>query len=133
MSRRGKRYSRSSKDIKSVPRMIWRMLAVGYLRNRFQAGEKKEKTIKEAGGKLIKVEVEAIDDRIESVQIKGDFFVYPEDTIELIEKALLRSMVEKNAIDEKIEKIIKENDSRFFGIKPETITEAIIGAVRDGE
>jgi len=38
------------------------------------------------GGKMIKVEVKVIDDRVEDVIISGDFFAYPAEAIEDMEK-----------------------------------------------
>ena len=49
----------------------------------------KQYMVKVPGGKLLKLKIEIDGTKIKSIQILGDFFVYPEESLFELEKALL--------------------------------------------
>lgn len=86
--------------------------------------------MKVKGGKFIKVSLNSTENIIKKIQIKGDFFAYPEEIIVTIEKELQGSKIEKETLTKKIRLTIKKQHSTLFGIDPESIAEAIIGCVK---
>lgn len=85
---------------------------------------------KTPGGKLVRAEVE-FNDRIEKVKITGDFFLYPEEKISEIEKALLTCS--KNDAEEKItsvvENVVRKNRIEMVGIDSKAIAKVVRGAI----
>ncbi len=82
-------------------------------------------------GKLLKVSLEYNDKnkQISNLNITGDFFIYPEEAIEIIEKQLINTKLNKKILKEKINKIIKENKIEFIGLNPEALATGIIMCV----
>ncbi|MBI4052482.1 MAG: biotin--protein ligase [Candidatus Diapherotrites archaeon] len=76
-------------------------------------------------GKLLKVflDFEPAANRIISVKITGDFFLHPENGIELVEKNLKGKSIEE--AESVIALAVKENDLQFFGADPASIALAI--------
>jgi len=66
------------------------------------------------GGKLICIEAEIRDGRIEKIKITGDFFLHPEDTIEKIEHSLLGKGLDDNLAGS-IARILSENNAQLIG------------------
>ena len=83
------------------------------------------------GGKLVSVMIEYVR-KIKKVQILGDFFLHPEDTIYKIEKALAGTYVgaSKDEIAGKISKVLAMNNAELIGLTPEAIAETIKMAVK---
>ena len=83
--------------------------------------------------KLIRVflEYDEYSNTIHAIRITGDFFVYPEDSIEKLERSLIGSTLEKDVIKQRIEAALK--DSEVFGFDHESMTEAILGCVNEFE
>jgi lipoate---protein ligase len=83
--------------------------------------------------KLIKVLLEYTDSKIiSSIRITGDFFLYPEETLDQIESSLIGTKMDRNSIKETIEKCL--NHSEAFGFDSDSLTEAIIGCLNsDGD
>ena len=73
-------------------------------------------TRKIPGGKMVRVEV-AYDAQIESVKITGDFFLHPEETLELIQQTIIGSVLplQKNELVERIDKLLLEQNAEFIG------------------
>lgn len=82
------------------------------------------------GGKLVEVRLE-YDDVIEKVEILGDFFLHPEESLVKIEKGLANTKVDSSEMDvtRKIEDIVKLSKIELVGITPEAIAKAIKMAV----
>lgn len=76
--------------------------------------------------KLIKVflEYDEVNNTIHSITITGDFFLYPEESLDKIERSLIGTKLEKNSIKQKIQKSL--NDSEAFGFDSESMTQAIL-------
>jgi lipoate-protein ligase A len=79
-------------------------------------------------GKLIKIflEYNSESNTILSIQISGDFFAYPEESIHLLEKQLKGKQIEKNRIYAIINSFVKDNKVEFIGINPESLTNAVM-------
>ena len=64
---------------------------------------------------------------IHSIKITGDFFLYPEDSLELLETNLIGVKVDRNVLRKKIEESLI--DSQTFGFDSESLTEAIVQCI----
>jgi lipoate-protein ligase A len=82
-------------------------------------------------GKLVKVEVEC-DRLIKKIKITGDFFLHPEDVLEMIEKSILglRKDAGTEEIASKIHEIAEANDVQMIGVSPESLAQVIKEALR---
>lgn len=82
-------------------------------------------------GKLVSVKIQ-FGRKINSIQILGDFFLHPEDTIYKIEKSLIGTNVSasKDEISGKIAKVLAMSKAELIGITPEAIAETIKMAVK---
>ena len=79
-------------------------------------------------GKLLKISLK-YDEKsnlINHIIITGDFFAYPEEAIELIEKKLVNTKIEKHILQKKINNVIKENKIEFIGLDAEGLTHGIM-------
>ena len=79
---------------------------------------------------LIKVSLEyaEISNIINSITITGDFFLYPEESLDKLEASLIGTKLGKDAIKQKIEKCL--NGSEAFGFDSESMTDAILGCFK---
>ena len=79
-------------------------------------------------GKLLKIfiEYDEKDNSIKDINITGDFFAYPEEAIEIMEKKLKNTKMEKENLLLKINSIIKENNIEFIGLNAEGLTQGIL-------
>ena len=79
-------------------------------------------------GKLIKIflDYNLESNTISSIQISGDFFAYPEESIHKLEEQLKGKQIEKNELYEIINSFVKENKVEFIGINPESLTHAVM-------
>jgi lipoate-protein ligase A len=79
-------------------------------------------------GKLLKVFLDYNKNTklITNISITGDFFAYPEEAIEFIENELKNTLLERNSLLNKINKIINENDIEFIGLNAEGLTQGIL-------
>ncbi len=85
---------------------------------------------KVAGGKLMSVKI-VYDEFIESVEIRGDFFIYPEESLPAIEKSICGHNVRdaESAIAADIESLASKEGIEFVGISPEAIARAVKNAI----
>jgi hypothetical protein len=81
--------------------------------------------------KLIKISLEYDEDSkiINSITITGDFFLYPEETLDELEVNLIGTKLGKDEIKQKIEKCL--NGSEAFGFDSESLTDAILGCLKE--
>jgi len=79
-------------------------------------------------GKLLKISLESDEKNnyIESINITGDFFAYPEETIEVMENELKNISLNRERLLEKINSIIKKYNIEFIGLSAESLTEGIL-------
>lgn len=91
------------------------------------SGISKGKYLKKiTGGKLIKVYIEVEGDKIRSIKFLGDYFVYPEEIVERVEKEIEGKSVEEG------KDIIRKNlkNVEMVGISVEDFVEALMEAYR---
>ena len=81
--------------------------------------------------KLIKISLEYDEDSkiINLITITGDFFLYPEETLDELEVNLIGTKLGKDEIKQKIEKCL--NGSEAFGFDSESLTDAILGCLKE--
>ena len=78
--------------------------------------------------KLIKISLEYTDSKIiSSIRITGDFFLYPEETLDQIEARLIGTKIDRKSIKETIENCLSHSEA--FGFDSESLTDAIIGCL----
>lgn len=80
-------------------------------------------------GKLIKIDLR-YDTVIHEIKIHGDFFLYPEDGIETLQKKLIGTEINREKIKQKIDDILLQEKLEPFGFTSEQLAEAIIGACK---
>lgn len=78
-------------------------------------------------GKLIKIEL-TYDDKILDIRIRGDFFLYPEDSLEKLQKHLVGVALDKRAIAGRIDAVLLQENITPFGFTSGQLAEAIVGA-----
>jgi hypothetical protein len=86
----------------------------------------KKVTHKVPGGKLLKVSAEIDNDVLVSVQITGDFFVYPEEELYHLEQLLRFHPLDRESLLYMIQSYLKQNNVQFYGITPEALTDALL-------
>ena len=83
--------------------------------------------------KLIKIllEYDECTKIINSIKITGDFFLYPEETLDALEVNLIGTKLEKDTVKQKIENCL--NYSEAFGFDSKSMTDAILGCLKQEE
>ncbi len=76
------------------------------------------------GGKLIKIQVEIKNSKIEKIKINGDFFVHPEEAIVEIENFLIGKEI--NSIEKSLKKFLKEKKVEIIGFAPLDIEKILL-------
>jgi len=79
-------------------------------------------------GKLLKISLEYDEKKnvITDIRITGDFFAYPEEAIEILEKKLKNTVLDRVDVLDKISSLIAENHIQFIGIDAEGLTQGIL-------
>ena len=79
-------------------------------------------------GKLVKISLEYDENsnKIINLRIMGDFFAYPDESIEILEKELSGANLSRKNLIEKIDNVVRKNNFEFIGINPEGLTEGIL-------
>jgi len=78
------------------------------------------------GGKMLKVEFELEANTISSFSLTGDFFLYPEEGVDLLNKALEKCPLSEDEIEKRISEAISINNLEAVGFGPKDIANAII-------
>ena len=81
-------------------------------------------------GKLVKIELD-FDPKgklIEAVKVTGDFFIYPEDSIRMIENRFMGLPLDKKFMAESLSGFLAENEIQVFGFSPEDLAHALLMA-----
>ena len=95
----------------------------------FQGDFMEESSYKVPGGKLVKIKLLRKPlQKIEVVQILGDFFLHPEEAIVDIERALVNVDLEEASIVKTIESVLTKRNAIIIGAKPADIAKAILQA-----
>ena len=75
-------------------------------------------------GKLLKITLE-FDGKIKKVKLTGDYFIYPEEENDAIEKCLVGKEFNRENLVDEIKKTVQERNIELFGLNAEAIVEAI--------
>ena len=83
-------------------------------------------------GKLVKINLEYNDkeEKIIKVSIMGDFFAYPSESIEILEKELIGTNLDRKKLFDKIDNLIKKKNFEFIGLNSEGLTEGIMRCLK---
>lgn len=82
--------------------------------------------LKVPNGKLLKITADIDDAVLVSVQITGDFFVYPEESIQQLEQLLRYQPLERSILLSMIDTFFKQNNVELFGVTAEAMSDAIM-------
>ncbi len=88
----------------------------------------KRSVYKIPNGKLLKISLDDADEKIVSLKITGDFFLYPEENIEALEKALRGVSVKKDALAAAIQSFLSTHPTSLFGLDTESLVSTILNA-----
>ncbi|PNX48601.1 MAG: hypothetical protein BV457_03380 [Thermoplasmata archaeon M9B1D] len=79
-------------------------------------------------GKLLRISLDYNDKnkKILNLCITGDFFAYPEESIEIIEKNLINTSLNEKILKDKINTIIRKNKVEFIGINTDGLVNGIL-------
>ena len=79
-------------------------------------------------GKLLKIilDYSSKNRSINNISITGDFFAYPEESIDIMEKKLKDTLLIKENLLEKINSVIKKYNIEFIGLDAEGLVEGIL-------
>lgn len=82
------------------------------------------------GGKLVRVKLLA-GEYINDIQISGDFFLHPEETITHIEQNLknLHCDTPREEITARIENVLQKNRAVFVGLIADDLSETVVRAI----
>jgi len=80
---------------------------------------------KTPGGKLVVVDLEVRDGKLRQVQVSGDFFLEPEETLDAINRALegLSADSDEPSIAESVRRVTE--GAELIGFSPEAIAVAV--------
>ena len=80
------------------------------------------------GGKLVRIEVDLLDNSINQIKICGDFFLHPEDGLGMIEANLVGIRMMERDIRMSIKQTVETKRLTLFGITPKDIAKAVMMA-----
>jgi len=86
---------------------------------------------KAPGGKLLRVRLREIGDRIESVKISGDFFMIPEDSLPKLEKMLEDVPLKEKELKLLVDRFFRGTSAQGLGVSPDDFVQAILAAKRE--
>jgi hypothetical protein len=77
--------------------------------------------------KLIRImlEYDETENTIKWITIAGDFFLYPEEALEILETALIGTRLDRETLRQEIENCLKNYE--VYGFDSTSLTEAILG------
>jgi lipoate-protein ligase A len=87
---------------------------------------------KTPGGKLIAVEFDVVDGELRDVVVTGDFFLYPEEALSVLTKALENSpaSLDEASYAARIRTAL-DSCAELVGSSPEALAVAVVRALRD--
>lgn len=82
------------------------------------------------GGKLLRAKIKIKENKIESLQVTGDFFLLPETDLEKLEKQLIGMRTDQDLIEEKIITFFSEMKTIIAGASSKDFVHVIISALK---
>ena len=87
---------------------------------------------KTPGGKLIAVEFDVVDGELRNVVVTGDFFLYPEDALPVLTRALDNTSASLTEEDYATNiRTALDSRAELVGSSPEALASAVLRALRD--
>lgn len=83
---------------------------------------------KAPGGKMVRVRLTERDGRIESVQLSGDFFLIPEDSLQKLEKMLVDVRLDEGELKLLLDRFFRGTKAQGLGVSPDDFVKAILAA-----
>ena len=77
-------------------------------------------------GKLLKVFLEKEEERIQTITITGDFFMYPEEKIEELERMLVGEELHEEKLHRSIQTFVEQEGLELFGVDIESLVQVIL-------
>ena len=83
-------------------------------------------------GKLLKISLiyDKKNKTIDKIRIMGDFFAYPEESIESMEEKLVSTHLDEKSLMYKINAVIQNEDIEFIGLDVKGLTIGILMCVK---
>lgn len=78
---------------------------------------------------VVEVELSIINNKLSSIKLTGDFFIYPEKALDAIEKSLIGTEIKKRAIEQALKQVFTEEKIKSPGITIHDFTEVILQAI----
>ena len=78
---------------------------------------------------LIRVKIQLDNDKIKSITISGDLFMYPEDELWNLEDTLVGTRAKRETILSKIKQFYEKRNILTPGVNPEDFTEAVMRSI----
>lgn len=88
----------------------------------------REASYKIPGGKLVKVKISITSGKIDQVRVMGDFFLHPEETIQVIEDSLIGCKEDENSITVVIEQVLNKSKATLIGAAASDFSKTIMMA-----
>jgi len=80
------------------------------------------------GGKLVRVRLREENGLIQSVQITGDFFLVPEDSLGKLEKMLVDASLKEQELRLLVDRFFRGTQAQGLGISSDDLVKAILSA-----
>ena len=81
------------------------------------------------GGKLLKIKLTPLEDRIRAIVIKGDFFLHPEETLVALEEFLAGKELDEATLAADIQDFLDEAGAKLVGAGAGDMAKAILMAM----
>ena len=94
----------------------------------FEVGIMQEASYKIPGGKLVKVKLSVTSGKIDHVRVMGDFFLHPEETIQVIEESLIGCKEDEKSIRIAIKQVLKDSEATLIGATASDFSKTIMMA-----
>ena len=85
-------------------------------------------SLKVSGGKMINARVELRNGSIISIQFTGDFFLHPEELIEVIESSLIGKRLGYDELAQTIDNVLQEHNAQLIGATAQDFARVIMEA-----
>lgn len=88
----------------------------------------KKAIYKVPNGKLLKVFLEDMNGKIAHIEITGDFFMYPEENVEALERALHEIPLTEESLRTAITSFLEKNQTTLYGLDTDSLVTTILTA-----
>lgn len=83
---------------------------------------------KAAGGKLVRVRLTEEEGKVKSVQISGDFFLIPEDSLPILEKMLEGTVLQETDLRKIVHRFFETSQVQSLGISGDDLVRTLLSA-----